>query len=92
MKCRYCDKEAVAIINKNCPMCKKHQREFAAEVLNRGLPLGIAVRGEAKALLIPQEERKSQYRDELKGGLNTLKGLTKLTSKVYGLGYEDKDI
>ena len=56
-KCYRCSKKAVVRVNGKFYMCEKCQLEFSVEVLSRGLPLAIAVRGEPQALLIPQGER-----------------------------------
>ena len=55
MKCFKCGKKAVVLVNHKWYMCEACHIEHAVAALKRGEMLGIAVKGEPKALIIPQE-------------------------------------
>jgi len=52
------DREAVAILNKECPICDECVTDAMAYILNSGEMVGISARGEPQYLLIPQRENK----------------------------------
>ena len=52
MICKYCSKEAVAIVNKEHPLCSDHVEKVQLEILQREGILGIAVHGKPLCLVI----------------------------------------
>ena len=49
------DRKAVAVINKEYPVCDDCVTDAMAYILNAGEMVGLSCRGEPKALLIPQK-------------------------------------
>ena len=52
---RHPDRIAVAILNGKYPICDDCVVDTSAYILNAGGMVGLAVKGEPKALLIPQK-------------------------------------
>ena len=55
-KCyKHKDRDAVAVINKQLPVCDSCATDASAYILNSGGMWGMSVRGKPIALLIPQD-------------------------------------
>lgn len=51
------DRKAVAVINKEYPVCDDCVTDAMAYILNSGAMVGISAQGNPVALLIPQKEK-----------------------------------